>query len=313
MGWTSRITGSRPPSARAVTSRASLRAMRRSVSSAAECTADSSSSRVGALSRGQLELRLEDGERRAELVARIGHERPLAVEGPLEPPEHVVQGEAEAAKLVLGRRQRQALAGLRPGDGGRPAPHGLNRREGPGGDGVAGEAREQEPQRSADAEGAAQGLERSLTLLEQDTDHHNARRLPGGGLGEEPSLLPPPEEGRSSLRPIELVGEEQRTPAGPLTGVERPAGAVEHAAPRIEHLAEAPGRGVRRPLAGQVEGLPVAGQGGEVAAPCAQRRVDSGVELPPELEVDEDADHRHHHAHGSDEGRGDLQPERDAA
>ena len=61
----------------------------------------------------RLELGLQDRERRAQLVARVGDELALALEGVLEPREHLVERLPEPADLVVRLRQRQALAAAR--------------------------------------------------------------------------------------------------------------------------------------------------------------------------------------------------------
>ena len=100
-----------PRSARARTSRSSASCESRSVSSAAERTAASSSSTGGAPHR-ELELGPEQRERRPQLVARIRDESPLARERGLEPAEHLVQRLAEPRDLVVRGRHRQPLTRL---------------------------------------------------------------------------------------------------------------------------------------------------------------------------------------------------------
>jgi hypothetical protein len=60
-------------------------------------------SRAGAPER-ELELRLQQSERRAQLVARIRHEPPLVLDRGVEPREHAVERDREAADLVAARR-----------------------------------------------------------------------------------------------------------------------------------------------------------------------------------------------------------------
>ena len=69
----------------------------------------------------QLQLGLEDAERRAQLVARVGDEAPLAHERRLEAVEHLVQGLAQARDLVAARR---AAAAARPARTARSPPPG---------------------------------------------------------------------------------------------------------------------------------------------------------------------------------------------
>ena len=102
-------------------------AISRSTSTTAEAIAARSSSGVFAVAQRQLELGLVQRERRAQLVARVVDEGALALQGGLEPGEHLVQGLAEPAELVVGLRQRQALIGLGRRDLRGAAAHRLDR------------------------------------------------------------------------------------------------------------------------------------------------------------------------------------------
>ena len=88
--------------------------------------------------QGELELGLEQRQGRAELVARVGREAPLALEPVLEPVEHLVECRAEAADLVVRLGQRQPRARLvardlrrRGGASPRPAEARRRRRDSP--------------------------------------------------------------------------------------------------------------------------------------------------------------------------------------
>ncbi|MDQ8044460.1 MAG: hypothetical protein AAGC46_17665 [Solirubrobacteraceae bacterium] len=67
-------------------------------------------------SQREFELRPQDRERRAELVAGIGHERALPGRGLLEPREHRVERAPEAADLVGRRRDLEPTARRGPTD-----------------------------------------------------------------------------------------------------------------------------------------------------------------------------------------------------
>ena len=84
---------------------------------------------VVAGAQGALELGLDHRHRRAQLVAGVGDELPLAVERPPQAIEHVVERLAEPADLVVGGGQRQALVLVRQRHLGRPAAHRLDGRE----------------------------------------------------------------------------------------------------------------------------------------------------------------------------------------
>ena len=148
-----RRSGSRPSSARASTSRSSASRTSRSTSSAAERSAASSSSLRPRAPQGQLELGPEQRERRAELVAGVGHEAALPRETRLESGEHLVQRHSEPADLVaaLGQRQPAARDARVETSAALPA-HRLDRTQRRAREEVAGERREQERERPDDEE-----------------------------------------------------------------------------------------------------------------------------------------------------------------
>ena len=91
--------------------------------------ATSASRTVGAVVAGAqraLELGLDHRHGRAQLVAGVGDELALAVEGPPQAIEHVVERLAEPADLVVSGGQRQPLAVVRQRDLGRPPAHRLH-------------------------------------------------------------------------------------------------------------------------------------------------------------------------------------------
>ena len=91
---------------------------------------------------GQLELGLEEGERRAQLVARVGDEAPLAREAVLDPGEHLVERLPQPRDLVA---RRAAPGAARRSDdaeiSSRAPPHRLDRPQRRAGEDVAAERR----------------------------------------------------------------------------------------------------------------------------------------------------------------------------
>ena len=69
-----------------------------------------------ALAERQLELRLEQRQRGAQLVTRAGHEAALALGRLLQPLEHLVERRAELRELVAGGRHGQPPAAAQPRD-----------------------------------------------------------------------------------------------------------------------------------------------------------------------------------------------------
>ena len=66
---------------------------------------------IGGAGRGELELALEDGERRAQLMAGVGDEGALARAGTSQPREHLVQRGAQPADLVASLREGRRASG----------------------------------------------------------------------------------------------------------------------------------------------------------------------------------------------------------
>ncbi len=121
----------------------------------------------------ELQLRLQQRERGAQLVTRVGDEAPFALERGVEPAEHGVQGLSEAADLVARRRQRQAPARLGAGDPLGFRAHRLDRAKSSRGQGVAeerGEHERHEPDHDELRQEAVQGF---VPVIEggADDDH----------------------------------------------------------------------------------------------------------------------------------------------
>lgn len=62
---------------------------------------------------GQVELHLQRGEGCAQFVAGIGDECPFALDRPLHPVEHVVEGRRQVGELVVSGGHRELLRGFR--------------------------------------------------------------------------------------------------------------------------------------------------------------------------------------------------------
>ena len=74
----------------------------------------------------RVDLRLQDRERRPQLVARVVDEAALALERLLETVEGEVQRHGQAAERVVGHRHRQSVGGIGRRDGCRLAAHALD-------------------------------------------------------------------------------------------------------------------------------------------------------------------------------------------
>ena len=75
----------------------------------------------------QLELRLQQRERRPQLVARIRDETPLTGESVADPRQHLVQRLSQPRNLVAARRDGQPVLERRRRDVGGSPPHRLDR------------------------------------------------------------------------------------------------------------------------------------------------------------------------------------------
>ncbi len=256
----------------------------------------------------QLQLGLEDRERRAELVAGVGHEGPLVREGGVGALEQLVEGQAEPADLVVGGRQGQAvaLAGARdPLGAGAHRLHGPQRRRR---DAVSGGRGEDQGDRPGDQQEGGEVADGVVAVAQSRADHHDgARHVPVNRHGEQPRALVQPRDLRhvdehgAVLGGRHLRGREQLCRPQQRRGIEdRPRGA--------EHLGEG-----RAPLGeGALAGLgtqrvAVLGQRAHVGGPRAQRLADRLVEVVAEADPDHQcAGHQHdRHHHGEREGEPD--------
>ena len=120
----------------------------------------------------QLQLRAQERERRAQLVARVGDEAALAPQALVEAVEHRVQRLTESRDLVGGGGNRQAAARGLGRDLRRLAPHRLHRAEGAAGDEVARERSQRERDRTDHEQEHEQRREHLVPVL----DRVDARR-----------------------------------------------------------------------------------------------------------------------------------------
>jgi hypothetical protein len=122
----------------------------------------------------QLQLRAQQRQRGSQLVAGIGDERTLTLQGILESAEHRVQRLAKTAQLIATVGYRQPTSGLGIGDRRRLAPHRLHWAQRRAGHQVAGGRRQQQRDRTTDLQQRAEGVERCLSISEGagHDDHH---------------------------------------------------------------------------------------------------------------------------------------------
>jgi hypothetical protein len=134
----------------------------------------------------ELELRLQQGERRSQLVARVGDEAALVLDRSVEALEHVVERGREARDLVPAGRDGQQRRPL-GGDGIRAAPQKLHRPQCACGEGVAAEAGSEERKRQEEDKLMAEVLERVRAWREGACDDHD-RLAAGARNGEDAPL-----------------------------------------------------------------------------------------------------------------------------
>ena len=135
---------------------------------------------VPAAPQRALQLGLDHRQRRAQLVARVGHELPLAVERATQPAEHLVERLAEPADLVVGLGKGQGFVGAGQGHLLRAAPHRLDGPQRRGGQHVAQQRSEQDRHGPADRERRDEVGERLVAVLERLADHGDPRPLSAG-------------------------------------------------------------------------------------------------------------------------------------
>jgi hypothetical protein len=140
----------------------------------------------GVLARPQhaLELGLEHGDRRAQLVARVRHEASLALEGAAQPVEHVVERLAEAADLVTGGGERQPVAAGRERHPGRAGAHRLDGPQRGAGQRVAEQRGDEHGDRAPDGERGDQAAEDVVAVVR--VQHLLPQLVPDLGVHERP-------------------------------------------------------------------------------------------------------------------------------
>jgi hypothetical protein len=119
------------------------------------------------------ELRLDDRQRGAQLVARVGDKAAFALERATQAFEHPVEGFAEASNLIAGLGQRQEFVAAGERDlAGTPA-HSLDRPQPCRGQRVAEERGKGDGDRAADRERRHDARERLVAILERLSDRHH--------------------------------------------------------------------------------------------------------------------------------------------
>jgi hypothetical protein len=134
---------------------------------------------------GELELRLQVCERRAQLVARVRYEAPLPLECRLEARKHLVQRLAEPRDLVTAGRSRKPASGLRGRDGlglGAHRVHGAKRRRR---ERIAERRCEDERDRPDDGEQDQERASGLVTVFERGSDDHYGRARVAGDRARE--------------------------------------------------------------------------------------------------------------------------------
>ena len=188
----------------------------------------------------ELELGLQERERRTELVARIGGETPLALEADVEALEHLVERLSKAKHLVVRSRQRESPRRGRGRDLARAASHRLHRPQRRSCDEVADAGRDEQRERKRDQELREQSVESVVAILERLPDDHHATASIGDRQRDEtgrldvtvPAFDRALDAQASVPSPSQLVvGEQLRPSRVSERGANRPVG--------VDHLCEA--------------------------------------------------------------------------
>ena len=187
---------------------------------------------VPAAAQRALQLGLDHRQRRAQLVARVRHELPLAVERAAQPAEHLVERLAEPADLVVGLRQGEGLVGAGQRHLLGPAPHRLDRPQPRRRQHVAQQRSEQDRHRPADRKRGDEVGERLVAVLQRLADDRDARALPAGQHARRAldARQPPLDEDALAGRGAPQLGRRQRPP--------RTAEAVDHLPSGAQQLRE---------------------------------------------------------------------------
>ena len=139
----------------------------------------------GRVGQRRVDLRLEDGERCAQLVAGLVDEAALTLEGGLEAVEGGVQGDGKPGEGVVRPRDGQPPGGIRRRDVFRLSAHPLDRAQGRAGHEPHDRRRDQQRSREGDLELRHERAERVLGVAECRADHRVAARRTGCDLDDE--------------------------------------------------------------------------------------------------------------------------------
>ena len=294
-----RRSGSSPRSVWAIVSRSSESWVSRSVSSAAEASAARSScgERPAARASSSSVRRIASGVR-SSWLASATKARSCSSASPRRSSISFSVLPSRATSSSLGGT-RQALVGLGGRDLRRPRAHRLDRLQRRGGDPVGRERGEQQGDRPADQQQLGEVGERLVARLGRGADDDDplpARLALTGTASRRDSSCRPGSGPRS--RKIGPRSARRSSDGGEQDVVPDRQRGVGDAAAGVEHLGEALGAADQAAVALPQARVGLLDQGGDVAGPRAQARVDRRVELVGEAQVDEDAggaeDQRHH-------------------
>ena len=154
---------------------------------------------------------MQHGERRAQLVARIGHEGPLPRQCPAQAHQQVVHGPGQSGDLVVraGHAQRCPRVAFR--QRGHFLAQPFHRGQRGASQPVGADTRDEHKDRAADEQPNGDLAKRSVIGLERDAGDRHAPFAEGGG--EHPLRLPFESPGQQKLSVaglIQLGGREQR-------------------------------------------------------------------------------------------------------
>ncbi len=248
----------------------------------------------------QVELRPQQRERRPQLVARVGDEAALVLDGGLDPRQHLVQRPAEPGDLVLAGRHGQPAPGRLGGDPGGLAAHLVDRPERGAGEPPAGERGEQERDRARDEELGQETRDGLVLRLERRRDRDDAAVDAPGPGGD------PPVARAAGQMPFEQQRLPGRRPLPAPARDEHRAGAADDPPRGPEHL--------REPARAGIEQLaPLRAVPPRLVELGPERPVERADELPVDPEHDGRAHRREHRRHHGREDERQPEPEREPA
>jgi len=230
-------------------------------------------------------------------VAGVADEVPFLLGGGAEAGEHVVEGFAEAVELVVGGRQGEPGGGRGVRDVRGVAAHAVDGAQRGGDDGVAGGGGEQERDRQADEQDAAEGLDGALALAHRGGDGNDG--LGPGGAGEDAGALVALE------RHLAVAG------LGQVDGADQGLGALDAHGGEDPAVAGQELRGLSGRVESGAQACRVAGSRHELLRPEAQRVVELVVQAGFDLQVEEGADGGEQQRGGAGEGEGEPEAQRE--